>query len=813
MKLIKNMLILFVLLSSTFLLNAEVKTAISFSPTSTSNLSYKHPLIWASYTDRQRIIDNIQQYEWANSLFMQLKNRVDAQVDIHKINPTLILNEIPAIPDNKGERSNHNNILTSASEAAILYYLTDDKKYAQYAADILNHYNERLSVLEAKKYISASSGLFFNDWWLESRALFPKIAIVYDFVYNYVNNPATTVFDVATSLRKPFDHTAAQKTAETLATVIFKSISAQNCNHSVLAGNGALFNLLMIENDAKRDEFFNYFYNDPLKFPFDAYTWTLNNFTSQNIWDETISYSKGSHYLILQTLDIIDRYKPELDIITKNKRILEGYSFYENYKYPSGEGTRFGDAGNIDLLDGYELILHIATRKNMPEFIAKTKQSLKFEYDKRGGRNPQLETTKLEWSDPLLLLGAENVEDTIMPKAPVLATNTPVEHAGLVIQRNYNTPDVKTNGMMLYSGGATYVHAHSTGIDMVLYGKGQVFGAEGGSGTYLTDEHVNYRVKLAAHNTVIANGSGISGSNWNTRMSKVNLLACEPKVYETPITSDFSFTTQYIDDTYNNCLQQRTNSIIRTSPTTAYYFDIFRSKGKKVNNYHDYIYHNIGDTLELKFADNTIVPLRATEKYATDIAGSKTGWRFFKQVVSSTATNKAIEATFALNTVNKKMYAFLPSGINREYVTAKVLYTKGALHGYDKKYTPVMAVRQYGEAWNKAFVAVFEPAEQNTKSVKSVTNIFSEGKVVGAVVVSEVDGSKITDYILSNDNDSVSLNLNMLKIKFQGRFGIVRTVVKDRKTDVSLYIGQGQKITFFDKELMADSEQKGFIKF
>ncbi len=813
MKIKKISLTLLVLISVSIFIHAEVKSVISFSPTSTSNLSSKHPLIWASYTNRQRIIDNIQQYEWASSLFKQLKNRVDAQVDIHKANPAQILNEISAIPDNKGERSNHNNILTSASEAAILYYLTDDKNYAQYAADILNHYNERLSVLEAKRYISAKSGLFFNDWWLESRALFPKIPIIYDFVYNYVNNPANTVFDKTTGLRKPFNHIAAQKTAETLATVIFKSITAQNCNHSVLSGNGALFNVLMIDDDSKREEYFNYFYNDPLKFPFDAYTWTLNNFTKQNIWDETISYSKGSHYLILQTLDIIDRYKPELDIITKNKRILEGYSFYENFKYPSGEGTRFGDAGNIDLLDGYELILHIATRKNYPDIIAKTKQSLRYEYIKRGGRNAKFETARLEWSDPLLLLGAENVEDTITPKAPVLATNTPVEHAGLVIQRNYNTPDVKTNGMMLYTGGATYVHAHSTGIDMVLYGKGQVFGVEGGSGTYLTDEHVNYRVKLAAHNTVIANGSGISGGGWGNRMSKVNLIACEPKVYEKPITSNFSFTTQFIDDKFNNCLQQRTNSIIRTSPTTAYYFDIFRSKGKTSNNYHDYIYHNIGDTLELKFADNTCVPLRATEKYATDIAGSKTGWRYFKQVESSTATNKAIEATFALNTVNKNMHVFMPSGINREYTSAKALYIKGVMHGYDKKKTPVMAVRQYGEAWKKPFVAVFEPAEQNTKSVKSLTNIFSESKVVGAVVVSEVDGATITDYILSNDNDSISLNLEKLKIKFQGRFGIVRTVVKGGKTEVSLYIGQGQKITFSGKELMADSEQKGFTKF
>jgi len=543
------LLLITISLSTILLPNVAVNQSTPLQPTPQAYLALKHPFIWATYTERQKIVDNIQQYAWANSLFIQLKNRVDSLVNIHKANPSLILKAISTIPDNKGERSNHNKMLTSASEAAILYYLTDDKKYAQYAADILNHYTTRLSVLEAKKYISAGSGLFFNDWWLESRALFPKIAIIYDFVYNYVKSPANTVFDLATKSRKSFNHAAAQKTSEILATVVFKSVTAQNCNHSVLASNGALFNLLMIEDDAKRDLFFDYFYNDPLKFPFDAYTWTVNNFTSQNIWDETLSYSKGSHVLIMQTMNVIDRYKPELDIINKNKRILDGYPFYENFFYPSGEAVRFGDAGSADLLDGYELILQIATRKNYPDIIAKTKQTLQYEYNKRGGRNPEIETARLEWLNPLVLLWTENVEDTVKATKPVLTTNTPIEHAGIIIQRNYHTPDVKNDGMMLYTGGASYVHTHSTGIDMVLYGKGQVLGAESGSGTYLTDEHVNYRVKLAAHNTVIVNGSGISGGSWSTRMSRVNVVSCEPKVYAAPVSTDFSFTTQFIDDT------------------------------------------------------------------------------------------------------------------------------------------------------------------------------------------------------------------------------------------------------------------------
>ena len=810
---IKSLGIIFIL-SLCVSLNAQLfnqgfrSPSVTLPTTPEAYLTFKHPLIWANYAERQKIVNNIQQYAWASSLYTQLKTRVDSKKNTHTSNPAAILNTISAIPGVAADRTNHNNVLTSASEAAILYYLTDDKTYAQYAADILSHYMDKLSLLEAKKYIPASTGLLFADWWIESRAAYPKIAIVYDFVYNYVNDSTNTVYDITTNTRKPFNHVAAQKAVETMATVVFKSVSAQNCNHSVLAGDGALFNLLMITDDAKRDLFFNYFYNDPQKNPFDAYTWTLGNFTSQNIWDETFSYSKGSHVLVLQTLNIIDRYKPELGILDKNKRILAGYPFYVNFHYPSGEGMRFGDAGNMDLLDGYEFVLRIATRKNYTEYINKTKQTLKYEYNKRGGRKPLIETETLEWTNPLILLWAENVEDTVTAKVPSIATNTPVDHAGLVIQRNYYTPNVTVNGMMLYTGGAGYVHAHKSGIDMSLYGKGQVLGAESGSGTYGSTEHENYRVRLASHNTVIVNGSGKSGTSWGTTMSKVNLIACEPKVYEAPISENFSFSTQYLDDAYNSSLQQRTNSIVRTSPTTAYYYDIFRSKGKTTNNYHDYIYHNIGDALALKYDDATDVSLATSTKYATDLSGSVTGWKYFENVKSSQATNKSIEAVFTLNTGSKKMNVLFPAGIDREYATALAPYTKGATNGYDAKKTPVMAIRQYGEAWDKAYVGVFEPTQSTAKTIKSATNLYSGTKVVGAVVVSVVAGDTITDYILSQDNNTSAFNDTQTGLSFEGRFAIVRTKTGTNINELTMYIGDGNRLVFGGEELVTDAGKK-----
>jgi Secretion system C-terminal sorting domain/Heparinase II/III-like protein len=798
------------------LLSAPVVNPGSDLPdTPTAYLALKHPFIWASYPERQNIVNNIKQYKWASSMYSQLKARVDANKNTHKINPSAILSAIPAIPGVKADRAAHNNMLTSASEAAILYYLTDDPDYAQYASDILSHYTDRLSSARAIKYTPGTTGILFSDWWLESRALYPKIAIVYDFVYDYANNPANTVFDLATNSRRAFNNTKAQTTVQTLATIVFESVSAPQSNHSVLAGNGALFNLLMIDDNTKRDTFFNYFYNDPQANPFDAYTWTLANFTSQNIWDETLDYSKYSQELVLQSLNVIDRYKPELNIITNNKRIFDGFPFYENYFYPSGEIMRFGDTDDeVDLLYGYQRMLKIATRKNMTSELATTKQILKFEYNKRGGNNPIIATENLEWSNPLQLLWGENVEDTVTPKAPVLNSTVPVQHAGLVIQRNYNTTNVKTNGLMYYSGGAPYVHAHRSGINLELYGKGYVLGAESGSGAYTTDEHDNYRKRLAAHNTVIANGSGLSGSNWATTMNTVSLVSSEPKANVNAISNNFSFATQFINDTYNKCLQQRTNSIVRTSETTGYYFDIARSKGNTTNNFHDYIYHNIGDAVALKFTDNTSVPLSASTKYAADTSTNVTGWKFFESVNSSTATNQAVNAKFSLNTVNKFMNVVIPGGISREYATALAPTTKGALNGYDVKKTPVMTMRKIGEAWDQPFIAIFEPTDNQLGTVKSATTIFDNTKAVGVKVVSEINGQQIIDIILSNDSDNVALNLPQYNISFTGRFAIVRTeVINGATTDVSLYIGRGQQLVFIDKTLNGDVDGKGYLEY
>lgn len=781
-------------------------------PFATQSQSMVHPILWASAAEKSQITSNIMSFPWASSIYIQLKSRVDAKKDAHKLNPETILSTIPSLTGT--DRTGHTEMLNTAAESAILYYLTDNADYAQLASDILSNYTDKLALVDTTNRRNA---YFFGDWWLESRTVYPRIPIIYDFVYNFVNNPANTVYDLATHSRKKFNNTATQTTVKKLAANVLKSITASNCNHSLLAGNGALLNILMIDSDTVREGFFQRYYYDPSnKLPFDAFTWSLANFTTQNIWPETISYSKLSQEIVLQAMNIIDRVKPELNIITNNLRVLDGSYKYANFYYPSGASVRYGDSQrNINRITIYQRILAIATRKNLTEYSNKAKQVLKFEYGLTNGYKPVVKTETLEWYGPLELLWGVNVANSVTPVAETTFPTVQIKHAGVIIQRNNNTTDSINYGLMYFTGGASYVHAHSSGIEMELYGNGNVLGVNNGTGNYEAAIHDNYEIRNAAHNTVIVNSSAKRGTldQWARVMDAVNLESCEPAPNDVAISKDFAFSTQLLNDNYNACRQQRTVGMIRTSNKTGYYLDVFRSKANGTNNYHDYLYHNIGDTVNLKYLDNTVLPLTPSSRYTTDITNSVTGWKYFSNVISSAATSNAVKAIFPLNTVNKYMHAFMPSGVDREYSTAVAPPTYEAENNYHKKNTPVMTIRQYGEAWDRPFICAYEPSIGNNPTIQSVEQLTSGAKVVGAKITSLVNGIRITDWIISHDGENQTYSNNFDAISFVGRFGIVRTSVQDGNTNVSMYIGDGSRLQFKDSVLVANLKKNGLKNF
>ncbi len=780
--------------------------------------SLQHPVIFVTAKEKPQVLDKIKKYDWAKSIVNELHQQVDATKNVHIKNPAEILNKIPAFG---GQLDGHNKILTLAAQSGMLYYLTDDTTYVQLSADILSAYINYLAPLTPQKTT------IVGDDFMDPRTTYNQFAIAYDFIYHFLKLPTTKVYNKESGLPETFDNLKAQKAIQNIVGNALQEYGKADTygqiisNHPVLTAPGALFPILCVDDAKERERLINVFWDKGTNHQNSFKRTILPMFGEQGIWPESVSYSFMSNISLI--LNVLDRIKPEMNVTVTNKNIFEGVFLFENLRNPDRKFVRYGDSkrNNDGSEPNFQYVLTIAKRKGYKELQSKAEKSLQQYYDASGGRKHKLSTGPYDNFDALSLFWGEPLPETAIKKFDYTPTVI-IKHAGIALQRNYVEKDNITYGLCGIIGGATYVHSHLTGIAMELYGAGYVMAPNAGLPPSVAERqiplHEDYFRLYAGNNTVIVNGTshGLQEGSWKDKAylwqnTTVN-IAAEPQHLASPISKDFSFATQFLSDKVNSCEQMRTLSTIRTSPTTAYYFDMFRSKSLDENKFQDYIYHNLGDETTITDSQNAPFLLTSTERYKNDIGDPvhSPGWRYFEDVKVTDATNQSVKTTFKIAFNNRYMNMFVPGGVQREYAKALAPPSREAENGYNVKKTQVLAIRQQGEAWEKPFIAVFEPSTNDKASVQKVENLTDGEKIVGAKVISVVNNVTITDYIISQDKpDALYIN-KILNIEFQGRFGIIRTEeTKDRKV-ISLYIGNGKKLYFNGNTLIANAKNSAF---
>ena len=779
--------------------------------------SLEHPVIWVTESEKAAILEKIEQHEWAQSIVSQLHERVDDKLARHQKNPEAILKAIPEFAENDHQHNDpsgmkparkHNRILALATDAGILYYLTDDDKYAKFAADIIGVYIDTIAP-KTPKNTTITGNAFFDP-----RTTYGPFALTYDFIYDYLTSDDATVYNMALDKRIPFDNEKAQKAITNMVGNTLQEYGKPDkhgkfiSNHPILTAPGVLFGILCIEDEAERERLFNVFWEEGTRHQNSFKHTILPMFGKQGIWPESTSYSFMS--IVSMILNIVDRIYPEMEVTSKYKHVLKGNFLFDNLRMPDRRFVRYGDSkrNNDGTIKLYHYTLDIAERRGYTGLAQQAKIALKQAYDARGGYHPKLtgktfnnyEALQLFWGVPI----PENIEEKIDFQKPTVI----IEHAGIALQRN----DVKENnelyGLCGIIGGAHYVHSHVTGITMELYGAGYVMAPNAGLPPTVKERriplHEHYFRLYAGNNTVIVNGTshGRDKGSWKRKANvwqntAVN-IAAEPKHLEDPICKKFSFATQQLDDEVNNCLQERTLSTIRTSDTTAYYFDLFRSKSLDENKFHDYIYHNIGDNTTVSNAQGEALETKKTDRYQNDIGDvvHSPGWRFFEDTRVTNTTTDLTHIRFDIEYNDRFMHMFIPGGIDREYTKALAPPTREAKNGYVNKKTQIIAIRQHGEAWNRPYISIFEPSLNKNASVQYVEHLTDGQEIIGAKVVSRVGKTTITDYIICQDQSNASYINKDIHIEFEGRFGIVRMKESEGKTTVSLYIGEGKRLCF-----------------
>lgn len=811
--------------------------------------SLTHPHIWTSPSERTDVLNKINSdtdLKWSGKLYNDLHNAIDDLVAVHKTSPQTYLSQLPDLNKNDNSRNDHSDALYNAVQAGILYFLDENEDYAQFAADILAYYTSKIAEQTGDLYFSKTGH------WIESRDLYPKVGMTYDFIQPFLNLSGSTVYNNLNDSRQTFDFDTAEKAFTKLADEVFYR-GYTGSNHPVYEASGALFNILCIEKDSLRDAYFNTFMNGASRQ--DGFNTILDKVKDNDyLWPESTTYGKDAHEVILHLLNVCDRYSDSLGLVNSHRSTLKGAFLFENLKYPNKTASiRLGDSRRVKKTSCENLYLKvfaIADRRGMGVYKKLAIQRIQALYNAEQKFVPTIENQGLEWHNPTQLfwgvdIDLENNSETVEHQSSAI-----FPHAGIGVLRNYNCSNNEDYGLMGFIGGAHYVHSHLTGIEMELYGAGIVMGAGSGdpktSSTRSSDVYRNYHRIYAGHNTVIVNGDskGTHPGSWKwdniLYQNKSEIIGIEPDVNMDqtnssgpfmPVSNNFSFVTVELDDSVNNALQQRTLSIIRTSETTGYYMDIFRSKSKEENIFHDYVYHNYGEQLSLTSEGSSITNgITSTDqtKYSSDLnkVWSYTstssafidfpGWQYFKNLNATDQTTQSITGKFDIHKIGASMHFKIPSGTNRDYTSClgpPILETESDYKGEESDPSKndsaqVLVIRQHGEAWNRPFIVAFEPSKLNS-TIQSIENLKTDSIIVGAKITSIVNGSTITDFIINHENNTQTFLSNEAEIEFTGRFGIVRMHKSSEGQDslIGLYIGEGSYLAAGNHTLIPESDK------
>lgn len=823
---------------------ASSLTAADAAPRAKPLSVIARPLIWATAADRAPILAKIEKQPWARIVFDAMKARVADAVAQHGRDPDAFLRGLPFVrpatdpsrhptfaliggnmaSETEGRRGHSlQRFLHVGTDCAVLFYLTGDEAYARCAADILHASAEALVQMPRNETTAAGGIVYPGDVLYEARAVGAQLPIIYDFLHPWLMRGAQ-VHSVVTRAPVAFNPVNVQRVFRAYARLIIEH-GQINSNHPVLEMPCLALNALAVDDPAERADLLSYLttkdtpHQDSLKKVMTVFA------EAGGIWPESFQYSAGVSARVTYLAALLRRQSPPAIS-------LEGFGAFPlslvrltDFRFPNGDNIRFGDGPRRQgqPYDACEIAYALAVREGDVALqrtfgailnlgISEGRYDRARPHGYTGGAESYQGPLQLLWFAPEI---AGKME------APAPRTTDVLPFAGAVLQRNLSPTRDPARALMAVVSGASFVHSHASGMALELYGAGHVLGANAGKGTYTTDEHENHRRLFAAHNGVIVNGASRSAGGWvDLGIDTVRPVALEPAAGAAPVSPRHSFSLTHFEDNLGGgakAQQERLVGIVRTSEATGYYVDVFRSRAPAPGQYHDYLYHNIGDSVAL--ADDAAAPLALAEapgrfapapdaKWSRNRSYLFPGWHGFNSVQASAPFAGGVVARFEaakLAPVSAAMRLFFPGAEGREYARALAPITKEAPDAYVKSPTPVLVIRQRGEAWTRPFAVIYEPTVSSGSSssgaIQSVTALTQRGEFCGFKIALVIAGHARTDYILALPTAESVFEETGLGLAFRGRYAVASA--DERGECSSLYIGEGAHLRLRNRELSA----------
>ncbi len=803
----------------------------------------ERPFILVKSGERQEILNKIETKLWAREIYCSLKLKTDTEVKQFYKNPSEYIKQLPFDWSKKqhnhfppffktthvrnGVQENLDNAtdedwkpaellitnLQVALDCGTMYYLTQDEKYAYMSSSILYSFLKSVQQSEVSSWRGRGGWLFPYDGFREVRVIGYRLPLIYDFIHPYVKKEGK-VFDIIKNKKVNFPFDEAQKVFKGYANITV-NYGQTGSNHCVLEAPSLVYNALAMDDKTEREKWLSYFLTESTENQ-DALNVMVENYKNEgDIWPETSQYLNHTTSILTRLMLVLNKYDPSLKLGVKHSNVLHALPRLDYFVYPNHEIVRWGDGHRHAHVpyEAYDDAYAVSKIDGLTEIQNKFAPLINRAISK--GKYKRESTEALFWYDGSFDNASTNVD---------LSRTDRVYHAGIVLQRNLSSTNNPKDGLMCFVGGAHMVHGHAEGMNIELYGEGQVLGVDNGRNRYGVDLHENYSRIFAAHNTVIVNGSSQGEGGWvNLKINKIQLIAMEPEVGKTGVSPYHSFSqTSFEDDKGDKAeaTQERTLALIRTSPTTGYYVDVFRSKSRLPNEYHDYLYHNIGDKLTFENADldfqktperymaNADAPWQRNKVYRHP------GWHFFEDVNTSKSYTSDVKATFQTKKLSEGdifMQLHIPGFENRTYTKVMAPTTFESPEPYDRLSTPTLVIRNEGEAWDNPFVVVFEPFNENeSATIKSVEKLEENGIYKGLKIVSRVASKKMTQYVLTQSKGEIYSNEG-LKLYFEGTFAVI--TIDEYQRLHSIYIGEGKRLTFKDKVIETDNSNAFYKEY
>lgn len=649
-------------------------------------------------------------------------------------------------------------ILRTASEAAFLYWVTRQERYARYASEILCTYTDGFAYMQPPKMLegqqSMSKIIGVTSFEVIHEDIVTFIALTYDFLHDYLVAQGKDVRVIQTGLKRMIDRVIAGGGRD----------GNWNLNQAriITYGGLALESNAFYEDKKGRQYYADIVLNADLpnqRGIAHVLRESLDHETA--LWAEAAGYGFGSvnDLILLASLLSSDPAGQQmLDDPLLSKAAMAPLQVC----YPNGRSNGVGDATNVRVpVTSLELMIANARKRADTSLEAQLTTALKGEID-RGSYDRSK-------NDSILAL-TKYVDELapIQHGTEALVTRT-FFHKPLNVFIQRNLADDPEHGLAAALYGTAGGHVHSNGLAIELYGAGTILGADPGRGaSYWQPEQGEYYSKPPAHNTVIVNGK-TDYPAYGRNSVAMKLESCEPRPLQAPTSQYFSYAQASFEYSNPSVRQNRTLALVRTGPKSGFYFDVFRSRcltSESENNFHDYLYHNIGQFLQLQDMDGKSLSLGPSE-----ILAEKTylkGYGYFKNE-NSVEIPAGFRATFTalIGDTKRTMNVWMPAERHRRIFCVDAPPNRAARDALPPIYSqipmPTLIVRQSGDAWDLPFVAVYEPS-LGTGTIYRVRTIPVDKRGIVACAVegtTEVDGktTSFTVYLVQSDDPSATITI------------------------------------------------------